>query len=226
MPAARRHINTEPCTVCGVVIRCKADIPRHRMTHLEDKSALMFKKALHGYVPNGARKAKVAASNNKSRRNTPYTRTVPVASLPSDFEIPADILEALGSASPKVVCDELGVFTDIQQLDLNTTAYGFDPLDTFFAPATFTDLSVESTFTEMSFSSPTSYDSAPSPTPSLSFTDFSSSLSPAPSLPFSELSCSDISSAPSSQYGFSFYDTVSPAFIDTLSMPHTSFLDF
>ncbi|KAG5650744.1 hypothetical protein H0H81_011175 [Sphagnurus paluster] len=220
-------------------------------------SLTRHRKALHGYVPNGARKAKVAASNNKSRRNTPYTRTVPVASLPSDFEIPADILEALGSASPKVACDapqdnglsytwDKDLFNgacsskmsweasvpfsaypsaDIQQLDLNTTSYGFDPLDTFFTPGTFTDLSVEATFPEMSFSSLASYDSAPSPTSSLSFSDYSSSLSPAPSLSFAEFSSSDISSASSSQYNFSFYHSTSPAFIGT-PMPHTPFLDF
>ncbi|KAG5650745.1 hypothetical protein H0H81_011176 [Sphagnurus paluster] len=272
----KRDINTEPCTVCGAVIRHKADIPRHRRTHLEDKSALTFqcvypgcqfkslqksnlkphmrthtgekplacpepdcefrtadpgslirhRKALHGYAPNGARKAKAAVSNNKFRRSSTYTRAAPIAPLPSDFEIPGEILEALDFASPKVVSDtpqdnglsytqEKDLSTgpcsskmswkssapfsaypsaDIQQLDLNTTACGFDPLDTFFAQGTFTGLSVECTLPEMSFSA--SYNSAPPPTSS----SFSSSLSLVPSLLFSEFSSSNISSASSSQH--------------------------
>ncbi|GLB41246.1 putative zinc finger, C2H2 type [Lyophyllum shimeji] len=42
-PKTAKDINTEPCEVCGAVIRYKADVPRHRRLHLTDKTAMMYK---------------------------------------------------------------------------------------------------------------------------------------------------------------------------------------
>ncbi|KAF5381696.1 hypothetical protein D9615_005591 [Tricholomella constricta] len=41
MVRSPKDINTEPCEVCGLIIRYKADVPRHNRLH--DKEAMMYK---------------------------------------------------------------------------------------------------------------------------------------------------------------------------------------
>ncbi|GLB41256.1 putative zinc finger, C2H2 type [Lyophyllum shimeji] len=40
-PKTAKDVNTEPCEVCGAVIRYKADVPRHRRLH--ENTAMMYK---------------------------------------------------------------------------------------------------------------------------------------------------------------------------------------